>query len=179
MGRSAVFLLPLPVFRLFVNWYAAYIPVPLPAFPHRWQYLQTRHKNSKHQAPASVFVLFHTILDYDFIHKSVKYFGCQFIIRVYFLATLVTFVSASLTSAFPFPAPAAFARLRIRRTACMRFGYHSLNRLVKAANSLLSRLSVSTLSMMALNSPYGFSFFLSAGRTSLFLAWAVVPRPLI
>ena len=54
MGRSTDFLLPLPVFRLFVDWYAAYILVPLPAFPRRREHPQSRHRNSKYQPLASV-----------------------------------------------------------------------------------------------------------------------------
>lgn len=39
MGRSTDFLLPLPVFKQFADWYAAYIPVPV-ASVLIWQYSQ-------------------------------------------------------------------------------------------------------------------------------------------
>ena len=58
MGRSTDFLLPLPVFRQFADdWYAADIPVPFHAFPRPWGCPQSRHRNSRHQSPASVFRL--------------------------------------------------------------------------------------------------------------------------
>ena len=47
-----------PVFRRFDVWYAAYIPVPFPAFPRLLEYPQSRHRNSRCRFSVSVSRLF-------------------------------------------------------------------------------------------------------------------------
>lgn len=138
--------------------------------------------NIKRLHPFSV--LFHTLLDYDFIHKSVKDFGCQFIIRVHFLLTdislanLVTFVSASMTSvSISISCSSCFCSTSYTSDSLYAFRLPFFEQVGKSGK--FAAFKAVCIHIVYDGAKQPLRFFLSAGRTSLFLAWAVVPRPLI